>query len=284
MKFSDQVRQSMYGPSYYRELLGQPLGYSFRFYYSFAVLAALLIAIFLSISLAPAAFSFVSGIGSKILAYYPDGLVLTFKSGHVTTNAKEPYAVMFPEELRGAGEKENVSKLANLVVIDTAAPFSTDEFTGYRTAALLTGDSVAYRDSGKIVIQPLDRFPDMTIDKGKVASFVGKFQPYLKIFAALVPFLIFIGFIGAFSVKLLYFFVLALLVLLIARSRKIPIGYKKSYQLCLHLAIAPLLIYFAWPLLGGHRIPFFFTITFLVFALINLQSEAGAGAEKISAG
>ena len=272
MKFIEEVRSSIYDPAYYRGIPSEPLGSSFRFFYSFAAVVALLETIFLSFTVLPAAWSFVRGIGPKALEYYPSELVVTLKNGNVATNVPEPYFVKFPEELKNFYGQQNSQKPDNLIVIDTGTPFTIDEFKNYKTAVLLVNNSLVYGNDQKLTVQSFGRFPDVKIDKSKVASFVAKFQPYLTVFAALVPLFIFIVFIVALSANLLYFIFLALLVWLIAKIKKLPVGYKKSYQLCLHLAIVPILIDYLWSLVSGPHIPFLFTIAFVIVALVNLRS------------
>jgi hypothetical protein len=207
-----------------------------------------------------------------ILLYYPDELEIVIKEGKVSTNVQEPYFIKISSDSKN-------SLVENILVINTKDSFSLENFKDYKTACLLTEENLVCYDSNQTIkINPLTNIPDFKLDKSIVSSFLTKIQPFFKLF---YPFFILVFFITIFIVSLwrmIYLFFGALLIWLVAKIRKVDIGYKKSYQLGLHLMTAPFLIDFlityVLKLLGvSFNIPYFFTIVLVITAVLNLKTK-----------
>lgn len=274
MTFLDKVKNSIYGPEFYKKLQSKPLSFSFKYFYALISALAIISTAQFSLQVIPGITAFLAGIGPEIINSYPNELVVTIKDGQASSNVAEPYFIKMPASMRSENYR-NVPVTDNFVVIDTKNQFTEESFTQYNTLAVVTKTSFAFRkDGGGIEIHSLSKIPDWTIDRASVASFVGKIQPFIK-FAW--PFFIlasFIGFVLSFSAELIYLLFAALLILIIAKVKKFPLDYKQSYQAGLHIITLPLLLGVVSTLLNIHiPVPFFATILVVVAAVINFEPQ-----------
>ncbi len=272
MVFWDKVKNSIYGPEFYKELQSKPLSFSFKYFYALASILAVIGTAQFSFQVIPGLTTFLSGLGPEIIDSYPNELVVTIKDGQASSNVAEPYFIKTPESMRNENYR-NVPVTDNFVVIDTKNQFTEENFTKYNSFAVVTKTSLAFRkDNGGIEIYSLSKMPNLTIDNASVASFVGKIQPFVKLAWPFFILASFAGFLLSFSAELIYLLFAALLIWIVAKVKKFPIGYKKSYQAGLHIITLPLLFGVASPLLNIHvPIPFFATILLVVAALINFE-------------
>lgn len=273
MKFIQEIKQSIYGPAYYRELLAQPLSYSFKYFFKLAVWVAFAFTIVGAFVAFPAIHLFFSNASEKVLSYYPQDLEIKVQQGLVSTNVKEPYFIKFPAELKGSVDQpEGAPDFDNLAVINTKDPFSIDAFKNYKTLVLITGDSlVTYKNSG-ITIQPLSNVSNFTLNKGKIVSFFEKARPYLRLAYPLIAVGLFLILFLAAVLKLAYMLLVAVFIWYMARVKKISIKYGKAYQLGLHLMTAPMILGALISALDPRtHTTFFFTLILLVLAWVNLK-------------
>lgn len=281
MKLIWEIRASIYNQGYYQSLRKKPFLYSLKYYLTLALLLSFVAAFVFLFTLMPVVRPFVDGFGSKILNDYPEDLRVVIKKGQVSTNVAEPYFIKVPEEISQEIEAVNPG-VENLFVVDTQSQPTSEQIRHYKTLILLTKESVVYYDRNKIAIQSLGKVADFTLDKGVVSSFLEKIQPYLKFFfPIIVVFVFLIVFTGA-ILNLLYLVLIALLIWLIARARKIEIGYKKAYQIGLHLMTLALVVDVVLLMFTPRlRVLFLFTAITVVAAIINLKklpdTEGAAG-------
>jgi hypothetical protein len=273
MNFFKKVGSSIYSPVFYRELLDKPLKSSIRYFFTLILLLSLVFTAVISVTLIPNLHSFFSSLGTKVVAYYPEELQVTIKDGVASTNVIEPYFLQIPEELKDSnGVSEDSFRPENLLVIDTQHDFNLTRFTDQSTFALLTEDSLIYKDeNGKVTIQSLKEIPDVVITKDAVSRWMTSLTPFLKVLPLLLPIVFFVvGFVVS-TFKLIYFFVAALLVWLVASIKKVKITYKKAYQITIHAFTLPLLLDVVLKIFGGSSIFFLPTILLLVIVALNLK-------------
>ncbi len=279
MNFLKEVRASIYGPEYYSSLLKKPFSYSIKYFLFLAVCLALFSTIVLSFSVIPTVNSFLITASTKIIDYYPnDGFRIVVDHGKVSTNVAEPYFLKIPDELKADGLSSygnTSSSLENLFVIDTKNHFSIDDFYKDRTILLVTGDSIAYMKDQSVVIQPISSNVSFVVDKGIVGSFIQKIKPYFAIvdwfIIIFLPVVLFVGM----ALNLVYLFIFALLVWALVRMRDADIGYKKSYQLGIHLMTLPLIITtLLWLFIPIMDVSYLFTVIAIVVAAANLKKES----------
>ncbi len=275
MKFAQEIRNNIYNPGYYQELLTKPFSYSLKYFFTLAILVALVSGIVFLFSVGPGAQSFLNTAGGKILDYYPAELQIVITKGHVSTNVSEPYFMKLPQELKDnmAAQSNAPQDTENLLVIDTKSAFTVDQFKSYRTLVLLTGDTLIHYDkNGIITVQPLDQISNFTLNKDKISSFLAKVRPYFGFVYPVIAVGAFIFAFFAVTFNLFYLVFAALFIWGIARMKRLPIGYKKSHQLGLHLITFALLfdtlLFLALP---SFHVPFLFTALMVLGAWFNLK-------------
>ena len=97
-------------------------------------------------------------------------------------------------------------------------------------------------DENQVAIQPLAGMPNFKLDKGIISSLLAKAVPYFRFVGPLFIIFVFLGYFAfVFVGRMLYLLLAALLIWIIAKVRKVNIGYKKSYQLGFHLLTASIL-------------------------------------------
>lgn len=283
MSFLKTVSQSVYGPDFYRNLRERTLGDAFRFYMSVAGALSLVWALFIGIGIMPTLTSLFSDEAlSRIAGAYPPDLVLTVEGGIASSNAKEPYIVplakleeKFPQAFPGGVLPPAAPK--NFIVIDTKDPFSIEQFRNFDTAVLVTKDALANAGErgGRINVEDMSRFPNITINRENVGRWIDTVRPFLKFAAPAFTLLAFLGELALFALDLGYLLLLALLVLLIFKIKKLPGGYKDAYKAALFLATLPSIIQILiGKILGANSVvPALFTLVFIAAALVNLRGE-----------
>jgi len=268
MKILKQLRDSIYSPKYYRELLNQPLSYSIKYVFKLAFIFALLMVVKFSAVSLPEMISVINSIGPGVINSYPQELEISVKKGNVFTNVEEPYSIITPNSWNNGKNKEKIPE--NLITIDTKSDPNPDNLKKYDTLVLITEKYLVYRDdTGKITTESLENMPDMVINKDSVSQFSQKYSPYLNL---LIPLVILVLFVFAFFVvifRMVYLLIAALFIWLIARVKKVDLGYSKSYQLGMHLMTAPLLITSLFTI----NFPLIFTTLLLILAAVNISTE-----------
>ena len=277
MKIFKNIKDSIYGPEYYKEVLAKPASYSFKYYFLFALIVSLVITVCFSFMAIPKIKAFADYGSTKIVELFPAELRIDVKNGQVSTNVQEPYFIKFPGELKAKENSEisnkNLSNIENILVIDTKNDFNLDTFNSYKTFALLTKNSVVYYKDNGIEMQPLESSMNFSVDREKVASVIDKIKPYIKFVYPIVVLSIFVISMIVFCFQLICLFFGALFVWLVARLKKVNMGYLKAYQLSLHLLTFGILVETLAFLFGYViPIPFFGTILLAIFAAINLKS------------
>lgn len=274
MEFLKNIKNSIYNPNFYNELLSKPFSYSLKYYFKLLTIISLVAAVFLSAFFIPAIKQVFQTSLNKIVESYPQGLEITVKDGKVSTNVPEPFFVKMPAQWKNTGDK--VLENENLIVIDTKNSISVERFTSYKTMMLLTADSFIYMNEGKIVLQPISDVKNFKLDKNQVVSFIDKVKPFEKFIYPAVPFIIFImqGFM--LLSKFIYLILGALLIWLVAKYNQINIGYKKSYQLGLHLITLGIILEPILFIFKLNVFPFFFTLLLFLLTLINIKNSSNS--------
>ena len=277
MEFFKNIQKSIYGPEFYQGLLAKPFLYSLKYFAVFSLLMALVATIYLSVSVLPKVNTFLKSVGPAVLDYFPDELEIVIKDGLASTNVSEPYFLEmpfnFPENLemnpnvRGYG-------IENLLVIDTRSDEATlEEFKTYKTLVLLSRKTMISYDEDQVVIRSLVDMPNFKLDKEVISSSLAKIVPYFRFVGSLFIIFVFGGYFSfVFFGKMIYLFFAALLIWIVAKVKKVDIGYKKAYQLGLHLFTAGILYEIIFGLIPNiSTIPFLFTGLTLALAIANLR-------------
>jgi len=273
----ETIKNSIHSPEFYRNLQDKPFSFSFKYFASIIGLASLILVIYFSATFIPKGLAIFDTLGQSIKNDFPTELEINIEDGQASTNVAEPYFLKFNSfsffnefNLRDIqGEKKFRE---NLLVINTVDKTAFDSLDEYDTYILLTKTSVAFQgdNEGEVKARSLKDLPNIKIDKTSVSNFinsVGKFKNWISIIAFAVILLVVI--FMAIS-KLIFLIFGALIVFLIAKSKKIDLSYKKAFQASLHLATPSIIISTLSIIILSETISYLFTIVFVVMALINI--------------
>ncbi len=271
-----KIKNSIYNPKYYSEVLEKSFSYSLKYYLVFALLFALVFTIIVTTKFIPTE-QFLADQSSKLTGYFPQDLTLNIKDGKISDNVQEPYFIKLPEVFKnGQNVKPSAANLENAVVIDTKDKFDLDKFYSYKTFMLVTSDSIVYiNNNNQVAINSVSGAKNFTLNREEVSRLVSTVRPYLNF---LYPIVFVIAYIAGFLAVLLTLVCLlfeALLVWLVAKIKGLKIGYKKSFQASMHLMAGAVIITSILDLvLPKFKFPFLFTILIVLFALLNLRKGA----------
>ena len=93
MKIFKNIKNSIYSPKFYKELLEKPFSFSFKYFAIFALTISLFVTIIFSVIYIPGIKFFIDEFGYNVIDYYPEELQVTIKNGQVFTNVQEPYFI-----------------------------------------------------------------------------------------------------------------------------------------------------------------------------------------------
>ena len=265
-----QIKNSVYGPEFYRNLREEKPGYSFKYFFKFIALVSIVVALLVSIKLFPALKSFNDTLGSGAIINFPEELVITISNGKASTNVVEPYTFLFTADFKNA--KNNID---NLLVIDTKTSFSTEHYIAYRTLAWLTIDSLIIGDEGSIRVIPLGtNIPNMTIDKTKISEWSKKVGNFAVGFVYFTPILFFIITFLSLTWLLIYILFGALVIWFMSKLAGWGLTYGKSYQIGLHAVTLPIIIFGFLNVIGWwHSFMISFTLLLIIACVFNLRRQ-----------
>ncbi len=268
MNFINDIKSSLYNPRFYASLRERSLASSFKYFFSLVAILVFVIAFAWGSELSPL---FSRENLMKLVAYYPAELSIAIKAGVISTNVTEPYIIKTGEEF-----SKMKNGHPNMVVIDTTSVFSRELFKQYDTSVWVGKDFVASsKNQDQLELSDVSRAPDFSLNRSRLLHWVDIINHYhlllsLGLFAAL-----FFSFYGFFTFQLLWLFLMAFLVLLVAKLYKHRLSYKNSYQIALHAATVPFILT-ALSIVSGIRVPFpfFYTLLALLIVLVNLKKTA----------
>lgn len=267
----EHIKQSIYGPAYYRELLSRPLSFSCKYFFALALFLALVLTIAYSVPLVPKILEATREFPAAFFAYYPDQLEITINKGIVSSNVAEPYFLPTPEAFKGG--------VGPLLVIDTKTPFSTAQFKEYKVAAWLGRDQVALLDrGGSIRVEPFDAKMDVTINEELLRGLEQKFQPFYKFAAPTLVLVIFLGLFIVFCFSFIYLVVGAVFIFFLGRLMRVRFTYGASYRIGLHATTLPLILSSILSTLNlpVSNFPFLYSAVMLAVVFVNFKGNTSA--------
>lgn len=269
MDIFKKIAKSIYGPEFYRNLLSQPFSFSAKYLALFTLLFSLALAGVVSLRLIPEVSQIPKAVRSGVVENFPDQIEIVISKGAASTNTEGVVEIKTPASWSSADSQ--VKNPANLVVVDIESEASADKLMQYDTAVLLTKKYIVYQDgNGEITTQTLANVPDMTISRQTLGSFVDKYSPLINLLVPLLALFVAIGAWFIVGFNLIYLLLAALPIWLIAKVKKVEIGYVKAYQLGMHLMTLPLLLSLL-PI--GFKL--MFTSVLLILAAININNKPG---------
>ena len=272
MGFIRSIINSIYSPEFYKDVSQKSVWSAIRYFLLFTFILALFQTAVMAGPLISSSQNIVSTFITDITNYYPNELEINIQNGVVSTNVKEPYFVAFPHITNNPTE----NKVKNILVVDTATPFSAGAFNNYQTLVWLAKDTLFYKDqsSEKISAYDLSKITSFRVDKFIIQNVLNTFKPYLKFVGPVLSVLLLLGIYSLYNLRLFFALILALLIFVIAKIFSKSLNYPQSYKLGLYAMTLPLIVEVVltttekWTHLGSF--PFMVTILAVVIVFTNL--------------
>lgn len=275
MKFREVVKKSLRSPQFYANLAKEPLSFSLNYFYTLTLLLSLTLSVVLSLVLVPGIQLFVKQ-ATSVTSALPDNFRVTIKDGMATSSERSPYYVPLSDDLKSVLNDAGKSDVQNLLVVDTSSTFSNDQFTKYKTLLWLTKDKIVGGGGDSLSEASLDTFPATDFTKPLLQSYAAKGERFLRWLPAVTLFGIFFLSMVAFSFLLLYYFLGAIFVIIVARIKRVPMKYMEAYKIAIHASTFGLVLYSMLFVLFFPSPPLSFittlTVSVIFFSWCNLES------------
>lgn len=225
MNIFKQIKNSVYGPEYYKEVVAnKKLRSSIKYFAKLSLLIASLFVVGAIITWPLVSKMAKQGLNS-VVAMYPSDLEINIVNGQASINQPEPYFI------KSTDGKESFA------VINTKEDFSISKFRSYNVPFMLTKtELVGVKDegTGQLQIMPLPK-DDIKIDKAlvlKTQDWLVNKLPTIFIWVLVFGFmaLFLASFSGTLVLNLIYAFGIWIMFKVIKRD----LSYKKSYQVGIH--------------------------------------------------
>ncbi|MST03981.1 MAG: DUF1189 domain-containing protein [Candidatus Pacebacteria bacterium] len=237
MNFFKQIKSSIYDPKFYKDLEGETVFSSIKYFFKLSFFLALIFTI-ISGLFNLSFFSDTKKLINDSFSSIPEDLEINIYSdkGLIESNKKEPY---FLNETAIINNNENIKKLnsSHILTVDTNQNLSVDALDKYNSIISVFKDSIAFHNSedGDIRIYKAKDLPDLKISKDEVHKWRDTFLRFWPLIAVLINLIMFFILI-IYSIKyLLGALVLGLVIFLLLKFEKKDISFKYSFKISLHL-------------------------------------------------
>lgn len=272
MGFLQKIKSSIFDPDFYSKIKHQSLGSALKYFFLLVLFLTAINTIILAYELGIKVPAEIKSFVNESVMNYPSDLEVNIDNGQVSTNAPEPFFVPFPDT--GSPKYDSIN---NLLVIDTQTPFSSTQFDQYKTMFWLTKDSLFYAnreyDQRSITLKDFDNF---TINKQLIEKLATTVSPWFKLVGPGLIILTFFGLFLGYTFNLIYLLFLAVLIFFLSAIFRWGLNYSASYKTAIYASslglILDLALLHTGTLTGFYGFPFFFTLTVLCVATINLQN------------
>lgn len=225
MNIFKQIKNSVYGPEYYKNIVASTkLRSSIKYFAKFSLLIATLFVV-----VAVVTWPLVSKLANKgldsMVALYPSDLEINIKKGEASINKPEPYFI------------KSADGTESLAVINTKEDFSISKFRSYGVPFMLTKtELVGIKDegTGQLQIMPLPK-DDIKINQALVLDgqkWLIEKMPMIFIWVLVIGFMVL--FLTIFSGTLFLNLIYAFGIWIMFKVLKNDLSYKKSYQVGIH--------------------------------------------------
>jgi hypothetical protein len=268
MKIFTEIKNSIYSPEYYKEVLQKPMSYSIKYFFKFVLIFSFILAIIFSFVYLPKVKIFFDNFGMQLVNAFPSNLEVEIKNSQAFSLSPQPYFIKTPSDFKTNNGQTNFE---NLITIDVNNVFDLNKFNSFNTLSVLNKDSISYIENNKISIQPLKGVPNFVANRENLSDFVNKVTPLLKFIYLVIPAGLFAGIYMSFIFYLFYLIFGALVIWIILKIKKINIEYKKAYQIGIHILTPALIINTALSNFG-FVYPLLFTMLLIIFTIINIRN------------
>lgn len=277
MNLIKRLKQNIYSPSYYQNLVDRPIpaSHSFKYYFALVSLLAVAYTAVVSVFFIPLFLTIAKSSMEGIIANFPEKLEITIRNHEATTNLKQPIYIPLPSNNFLFDELRKTTGYKNLMVVDTRNDtYDPVQYKNYQTIFLLKAKSIVSADqSNKVSIDTFSDIKDVKVTKTTLDNIFGKMR---LLTGVLAPFLVLVAYFLFFLAMVFYLiplFVGAFIIWLWLNMAGRKITYWRAYRVAMHASTLPLVanifIFFLWPFyaynLAVLAILFFLTIYFNFF-------------------
>lgn len=259
-----------YDPSFYVEVRTKTLGSGAKTLYLWGVIGIALWTLFITIvTIIPFA---LSDFPEKIVAAYPDDLVVMVANGHLSINQPLPYYVK-----NTLFETTPESPVEYLAIFDGGNTLSGDAHDNSTLALIKETYAITGSGNGQSRVTSFSSIEGTTTaQKSDIIAMVDKVRPYFKsvvlggaafmvIFGTLFGALMWVG------LHMVYLLIPAVLIMFFTMTRTSPLSFKESYMIALHASIPVAIVFFLLAFAGFAKIPFVYTVLVVAIAVINIM-------------
>lgn len=230
---------------YYKEILETKIRFSFKYFFMLAVFATITTTASVVIPIVPKIKDTAGEFINKMVAIYPEELVITGMDGNWKINQEEPYTIATPDWM--ADEKGNSGLPSNLIIFDHNG--TLNDFKEKNTLFLVNKVNLIALGSNKIEIHSLDKIPDGTFTENNIIEISNHLQNLTKYIPYILIITVTIGtFLYFFVWKLIYLVAVAIVLMLLSLFRKTKIPFKNAYRIGLHTCTLPIMLEVAFSL------------------------------------
>lgn len=267
MDFFEKIKNSIYNPTFYRNIPKESFGTALKYYLLLCLLVTFFRLVFLSFPIATAINSGVRAGTEGLLQTYPNNLEIIVHQGKLRVNRPQPYTLPVCFDANPCED----------IVIDTQKPDVHSYLKQKNLFMLLTKDTAYIKTSdANTRVYDLSQVGDLTLNKNIVTNFVKQISPWVKFFIPLA--IVFTGimlYIG-FMFKLVYLLFLAVILWLLAKKFAPGMTYGQSYKISLHVVtlgifVALFLDVTSW-FFHIYSFPFMETIFSILVYIINFNT------------
>jgi len=277
--YFQKLRDNIFNPAYYREVLSAPLSAGFWYYLKMCLWLTLIYTAFISVVFLPDMINIARRATTELSQAFPDTLAIRLRNGVASVNLPEPIIIPLPPaeaKLFNLTADKTGKTMTNFLVIDTREAFSTSDFGNYHSLFLLRKDALAGDTGNGVQVNKIPADANVIIDKNAVLSLADKVQIFIYVLAPLSVLIIYILGIAFFALSLVPILVIAflswLLLLLAAKSKNVRPSFKQVFGVAMHAVTLSLIANFiTFTLYPSISVNFPFMVTFsLLVVYLNL--------------
>ena len=175
----------------------------------------------------------------------PADLQVSITKGKVSINKPSPYFIPY-SNFEGVDAKQMPFDVPqNFIAIDATKDYNSELFAKYDAFILITRDAIYNRKtSGELTVLELSRVPDIKITRQYLSDLALKYSSWLPYLAPITAAGIFIAYFFAYSLSLVYFLILAILVLILAKAMKRELNFQNAYKISIFASVLPFIVAF----------------------------------------
>lgn len=263
--FFHALAKSCYDMEFYRKVRTGSWTNAFRYSAAFFVLVAL----FLSLSAAPALFGALGDVKNVLNESVPDNTSFEVKDGKFSTTLSP--ATEF-------GDNE-FALIVDSTVLGKDYPKAFED----RIGIFIGRDAVFSQElDGSREIKPLEDLPNFTVTKEAVSSWLGRWG--VPVIVGILLLIMLFGYAYSLLSIFVFVFLTALVSLLASRIWKLKFDYRQWLAIGFHAVTLPVIIDYLFTLIGLDM-PFLMPVVYFMFVFAVLSDErarsvSGAGSGK----